>query len=146
MVNSRGEEANAPKKVVVGCQGGGVHAAFAVGVLTEILGNVDRQEKQKKRFELVGLSGTSAGALCALMTWYGLAPKNGIPGSAQEAIKTLNDFWWDFLATTCAENVLNFLTYRAFWAEQIEIPVLGVSLAPLAKLNPYGAIFKWADD
>jgi NTE family protein len=104
MANSNGEEANAPKKVVVGCQGGGVHAAFAVGVLTEILNNVDRQEKRKdkdqKRFELVGLSGTSAGALCALMTWYGLAPKNGIPGSAQEAIKTLNDFWWDFLATT----------------------------------------------
>jgi NTE family protein len=150
MANSNGEEANAPKKVVVGCQGGGVHAAFAVGVLTEILNNVDRQEKRKdedqKRFELVGLSGTSAGALCALMTWYGLAPKNGLPGSAQEAIETLNDFWWDFLATTCAEDVLNFLTYRTFWAEQIEIPVLGLSLAPLAKLNPYGAIFKWADD
>ena len=148
MANSNGEDA--PKKVVVGCQGGGVHAAFAVGVLTEILNNVDRQEKQKdgdqKRFELVGLSGTSAGALCALMTWYGLAPKNGLPGSAQQAIKTLNDFWWDFLATTCAEDVLNFLTYRTFWAEQIEIPVLGVSLAPLAKLNPYGAIFKLADE
>jgi NTE family protein len=151
MVNSKGEEVDAPKKVVVGCQGGGMHAAFAVGVLTEILSNVDKQKKQKdedqKRFELVGLSGTSAGALCALMTWYGLAPKNGIPGSAQEAIETLNDFWWDFLATTCAENVLNFLTYRTFWAEQLEIPVLGVSSGQLfGKLNPYGAIFKWADD
>jgi NTE family protein len=151
MANSKGEEADAPKKVVVGCQGGGVHAAFAVGVLTEILGNVDRQEKQKdkdqKRFELVGLSGTSAGALCALMTWYGLAPKNGKPGSPQEAIKTLNDFWWDFLAKTCAEDVLNFLTYRTFWLEQKEIPVLGVSSGQLfGKLNPYGAIFKWAED
>ena len=151
MANSKGQEADAPKKVVVGCQGGGVHAAFAVGVLTEILGNVDRQEKQKdkdqKRFELVGLSGTSAGALCALMTWYGLAPKNGKPGSPQEAIKTLTDFWWDFLAKTCAEDVLNVLTYRTFWAEQLEIPVLGVSSGQLfGKLNPYGAIFKWAED
>jgi NTE family protein len=149
MANSKGQEADAPKKVVVGCQGGGVHAAFAVGVLTEILGNVDRQSKQKdeERFELAGLSGTSAGALCALMTWYGLAPKNGKPGSPQEAIETLNDFWWDFLAKTCAENVLNFLTYRTFWAEQLEIPVLGLSSGQLfGKLNPYGAIFKWADD
>jgi NTE family protein len=149
MANSKGQGADAPKKVVVGCQGGGVHAAFAVGVLTEILGNVDRQSKQKdeERFELAGLSGTSAGALCALMTWYGLAAKNGKPGSPQEAIETLNDFWWDFLAKTCAENVLNFLTYRTFWAEQLEIPVLGLSSGQLfGKLNPYGAIFKWADD
>jgi NTE family protein len=151
MANSNGGQVDAPKKVVVGCQGGGVHAAFAVGVLTEILNNVDRQAKQKdgdqKRFELVGVSGTSAGALCALMTWYGLAPKYGKPGSPQQAIKTLNDFWWDFLAKTCAEDVLNVLTYRTFWVEQLEIPVLGVSSGSiLAKLNPYGAIFKWAED
>jgi NTE family protein len=150
MANSNGEEASKPKKVVVGCQGGGVHAAFAVGVLSEILDNVDKQSKQKneeRQFELVGVSGTSAGALCALMTWYGLAPKNGKPGSPQEAIKTLNDFWWDFLAKTCAEDVLNLVTYRTFWAEQLEIPVLGVSTGQLfGKLNPYGAIFKLAED
>jgi NTE family protein len=149
MANSS-EEANAPKKIVVGCQGGGVHAAFAVGVLTEILGNVGRQSKQKKeewQYELVGLSGTSAGALCALMTWYGLAPKYGKPGSPHEAIEALNGFWWDFLAKTCAEDVLNFLTYKTFWVEQKEIPVLGVSTGQLfGKLNPYGAIFKWAED
>ena len=60
------------KKVAVACQGGGMHAAFEVGVLTEILEDV-----KAGKFELVGLSGTSAGALCALMVWYGLAPKNG---------------------------------------------------------------------
>jgi NTE family protein len=149
MANSNGKEPGKPKKVVVGCQGGGVHAAFAVGVLTEILGDVDRQREQKdkdQKFELAGLSGTSAGALCALMTWYGLAPKNGKPGSPQEAIERLNDFWWEFLAKTCAEDVLNLLTYRTFWLEQLEIPVLGVSSGSLfAKLNPYGAIFKWAE-
>ena len=57
-----------PKKIVVGCQGGGMHAAFEVGVLKAILENI----RDKNQFELVGLSGTSAGALCALMTWYGL--------------------------------------------------------------------------
>jgi NTE family protein len=72
-------------KVAVACQGGGMHAAFAVGVLTEILKDVD-----KKRFRLVGLSGTSAGALCALIVWYSLAPKkttSGLvtPGSEKRA-------------------------------------------------------------
>jgi NTE family protein len=43
--------------------------------------------------------------------------------------------------------VLNVLTYRTFWLEQKEIPVLGVSSGQLfGKLNPYGAIFKWAED
>ena len=126
-------------KIAVGCQGGGMHAAFEVGVLTEIL-----KSYEKKKFELVGLSGTSAGALCALMVWYGLAPKKGIPGSGseQEAIDKLNHFWDDFVAKGGVESVLNFLTYRTFWAEELEIPVLGVNAPVFSTLSPYGAIFK----
>ena len=72
------------KKVAIGCQGGGMHAAFGVGVLTEVLIDI----RDKKRVELAGLSGTTAGALCALMAWYGLAPKkNGRPGSVDDAIE-----------------------------------------------------------
>ena len=127
------------KKVAVGCQGGGMHAAFEVGVLTEIL-----KHCEKEQFELVGLSGTSAGALCALMVWYGLAPKKGNPGSGseQEAIDKLKHFWEDFVAKGGAEAVLNFLTHRTFWAEEMEIPVLGVNAPVFSSLNPYGAIFK----
>ena len=125
------------KKIAIGCQGGGMHAAFEVGVLTEILKDI----RDNKRFELVGLSGTSAGALCALMVWYGLAPKPGSPGCADEAIDTLNDFWEDFVAGTGAETALNMLTYGAFWAEEKEIPVLGVNV-PIFGLNPYGALYK----
>ena len=142
------EKSDKPKKVAVACQGGGMHAAFAVGVLTEILKNIEEQ-KDQKQFELVGLSGTSAGALCALMVWYGLAPKTGIPGSGSElqAREKLNQFWDDFVAKAGAENVLNFLTYRTFWLEQMEIPMLGVN-APIfsSSLNPYGAVFKAAAD
>jgi NTE family protein len=47
-------------KVAVACQGGGMHAGFEIGVLTEILEDIN----ERKRFELVGVSGTSA-ALCA---------------------------------------------------------------------------------
>ena len=124
------------KKVAVGCQGGGMHVAFEVGVLTEILKDVGQN-----RFELVGLSGTSAGALCALMAWYGLAPKNGSPGSVRAAIDSLDRFWNGFVARTPAEMLLNLLTYGKFWADEQEIPVLGVN-APVFGLNPFGAIMK----
>jgi NTE family protein len=126
-----------PKKIAIGCQGGGMHAAFEVGVLTEILKDI----RDTKQIELIGLSGTSAGALCALMVWYGLAPKAGKPGSADEAIDSLNDFWEAFVASTGAETALNLLTYGAFWAEEKEIPVLGVN-APILGINPYGALYK----
>jgi NTE family protein len=129
-------------KVAVACQGGGMHAAFEVGVLTEILKDI----RDKNRFELVGLSGTSAGALCALMVWYGLAPKKGggttsVDEAADEAISTLNKFWESFVASTRASTMLNLLTYGAFLAEEIEIPVLGVS-ARVSCFNPSSAFYK----
>jgi NTE family protein len=122
------------RKVAVGCQGGGMHAAFEVGVLTEILKDVEQ-----KRFELVGLSGTSAGALCTLMAWYGLAPKkNGSPGSAGEAIDNLNRVWNDFTAETGAENALNLFSYYAFRMQEAEMP-LGLN-APVFALNPFSVL------
>lgn len=125
-------------KVAVACQGGGMHAAFEAGVLTEILKDI----RDKTRFELVGLSGTSSGALCALLVWYGLAPKKGgSTGSVDEAISTLNNFWETFVASTSASTILNLLTYGAFRAEEIEIPVLGVS-APIFGLNLSSAFYK----
>jgi NTE family protein len=123
-------------KIAVGCQGGGMHAAFEVGVLTEILNSCE-----EKKFELVGLSGTSAGALCALMVWYGLAPKNGRDGSERAAIDKLNEFWDHFVTKTGAETALNLLTYGALRFEEMQIPVLGIN-APIFGLNPGGAIYK----
>lgn len=122
-------------KVAVACQGGGTHAAFEVGVLTEILKDIHEHQ----RFELVGLSGTSAGALCTLMVWYGLAPKNGRPGSVRAAIDKLNRFWDAFAATTPAELMLNLFSFSALTAQEKEAPVLGFN-APVFSLNPRGVI------
>jgi NTE family protein len=52
------EETNR-RTVAIGCQGGGMHAAFEVGVLIRIL---EASAKPECKFKLVGLSGTSAGA------------------------------------------------------------------------------------
>ena len=101
-------------KVAVACQGGGMHAGFEIGVLTEILEDIN----ERKRFELVGVSGTSAGALCALMVWYGLVPKvGGSRGSVPEAIDKLNRFWDDYVAKTGTETLMNLFTYGALRAQ-----------------------------
>jgi len=126
-----------PKKVVIGCQGGGAHGAFEAGALTEILKDME----QSKRFDLIGVSGTSAGSLNALMTWYGLAPKNGRPGSPGEAIDKINTFWDGFAAKTPAEIAINAAAYTAFRAEEMQVPMLGVN-APVFGLNPAGLISK----
>ena len=114
-----------------------MHAAFAVGVLNEIL-----ESYKKKKFELVGLSGTSAGALCALMVWYGLAPKKGasyaFDDAVDDAITKLNQFWRDFVACTGAESLLNSFTVGAYRTEELEVPWLGLSARAFG-LNPYDA-------
>ncbi|HZP71184.1 MAG TPA: patatin-like phospholipase family protein [Pseudolabrys sp.] len=138
MASSKTGKADGSKKVAVACQGGGMHAAFAIGVLKAIL---ERLDKGDPGFKLAGLSGTSAGALCALMAWYGLAPKKAGPGTPREAIEKLETFWQDFVAKTEAENLLNILTFGAFRAEEIEVPVLGLSARVLG-INPYRTGYK----
>ncbi len=49
------------RRIAIGCQGGGVHSAFAAGALKRLL----REEKH----EVVALSGTSGGSICAF--WPG---------------------------------------------------------------------------
>jgi len=125
-----------PKRVAIACQGGGMHAAFEVGVLTAVLERIERNTEP--RIELVGLSGTSAGALCALMVWYGLESPGGSP---RNAIRQLRRFWDEFVAVTGPETVLNYLTYGALRVEESEIPWLGL-YAPIFGLNPRGVIYK----
>ncbi len=62
-------------RVAIACQGGGAQTAFTAGVLDALL---DPHERLKIRdrhgvdFEVVGLSGTSGGAVCAALTWADL--------------------------------------------------------------------------
>ncbi len=86
-------------RVAIACQGGGSHTAFSAGVLKTILGATPA----KKPFDIVALSGTSGGAICALLAWYGLIqdgrPENDPAGNGQtidgkaEAAALLSEFW-----------------------------------------------------
>src|SRR5215475_1658191 len=68
------------KKINLALQGGGAHGAFTWGVLDYLL--------EDGRLAIEGLSGTSAGALNAVICLDGLAR-----GGPHEARKRLADFW-----------------------------------------------------
>lgn len=70
------------RRVAIACQGGGSHTAFTAGVLKRLLREQD--------YEIVALSGTSGGAVCALLTWYGLSQ-----GDPLRSIELLDSFWED---------------------------------------------------
>jgi NTE family protein len=65
------------KRVAIACQGGGSHTAFTAGVLKRLL-----RAQESKRHEVVGLSGTSGGAVCALLAWHNLLRGDGV-GAAE---------------------------------------------------------------
>jgi NTE family protein len=100
------------KRIAIACQGGGTHAAFSWGVLKQILQAKrlwDTRPEEGNTFDIVAISGTSAGALCALATWYGLVPNTADPdcGSIEKAIERLDFLWTTFAATTPAETAHN---------------------------------------
>lgn len=71
------------KRVGIACQGGGSHAAFTAGVLRGLLA-----AEHRDGFELVGISGTSGGAICAALAWAGLATEG-----PEDARERLAGFW-----------------------------------------------------
>ncbi|WFU92041.1 patatin-like phospholipase family protein (plasmid) [Rhizobium sp. CC1099] len=102
-------------KIAIACQGGGSHAAFAAGVLSALLAPEFRD-----RYQLIALSGTSGGAICAALVWSGL-----IRGGADEARRRLIDFWRDLEVNDILDAVANF------WA------VSSARLPVSAEVSPY---------
>ncbi len=50
------------------------------------------------------MSGTSGGAICALLTWYGL-----VIGDRDKSIEILDEFWKDNMASQPYEQAINNL-------------------------------------
>lgn len=85
--------------VAIACQGGGSHAAFAAGILIELM-----RPEHFGRIDLVGLSGTSGGAVCAALAWSGLVRAGGGPDAAAEV---LSGFWAELAAQDPFDRALN---------------------------------------
>ena len=86
------------KRVAIACQGGGSHTAFAAGVLKRLL------TEKLERYEIVAISGTSGGAICALLVWYAL-----LKDDRGEAIRLLDSFWQSIAANSPEDLILNDL-------------------------------------
>ncbi|ARV61056.1 patatin [Nostocales cyanobacterium HT-58-2] len=91
------------KKIAIACQGGGSHTAFTAGVLKRLL-----EQRVDEHYNIVGLSGTSGGAICATTVWYGLLKK--AQGTVKEPYHWLVNFWEDNAAKLPWEEYLNLLT------------------------------------
>ncbi len=120
------------KRVAIACQGGGTHAAFTWGVLTRILETKkawDGAVNDGGGFDIIALSGTSAGALCALATWYGLVPNKADPacGSIDKAIERLNVLWTAFGATNVIEVLHNTVVNSLLQLKSQGMPFPGSS-------------------
>jgi NTE family protein len=102
-------------RVAIACQGGGSHAAFTAGVLAELLSPAHRD-----RFELMAISGTSGGAVCAGLAWAGL-----LAGGAEEAVRRLEGFWADLAPGDAFETFVND------WVQLL------LTLPVTANTNPY---------
>ena len=91
------------KRINLALQGGGAHGAFTWGVLDQILSD--------ERLSIEGISGTSAGAVNAVMLADGICR-----GGREEAQKRLADFWRSASSTgnlpalqrTVVERLLSF--------------------------------------
>jgi NTE family protein len=95
------------KRVAIACQGGGSHTAFTAGVLKRLL-----RAEVLKHHEVVGLSGTSGGAVCALLAWDNL-----LRGDIRGAAEALDAFWRDNSATAPHEQIINSWV---LWASSLQ--------------------------
>lgn len=93
-------EAEGCRRVAIACQAGGSHTAFTAGALKTLLGP-EATEAHRGDYEVVALSGTSGGAICALLAWQGMLMED--PGKVVEALDAL---WKDNSAGSAWERLL----------------------------------------
>jgi predicted acylesterase/phospholipase RssA len=89
----------AVRNIAIACQGGGSHAAYSAGVLQQLLPVLDEKNQDLR---LVGISGTSGGAICALLAWYGW-----LIDGAETAARKLETFWQSNCALLPGERLWN---------------------------------------
>jgi NTE family protein len=89
----------AKTKIAIACQGGGSQTAFTAGALKALC-----EANVCDEFEVVSISGTSGGAVCAALLWFALEI------GERPAGERLVNFWKDNAAQGWAEQALNQLT------------------------------------
>ncbi len=124
------------RNIAIACQGGGSHTAFTAGVLQTIL----EDSVERGGYRISGLSGTSGGAVCALLAWYSL-----LRGDSAAGIRSLGDFWlmpypYGNAAMLPPDYLINqWLVHTSSWPVRYET-------SPYALLGWTGALPGWAGE
>lgn len=109
------------KNIVIACQGGGSLTAFTAGVLKTLLRKLD-----PAHYNIMGLSGTSGGAICALIAWYGL-----LIDDREKGAQILQEFWDENSAINPLDAWENSLMVFASWLAGVEtMPEISPYLVP----------------
>src|SRR4051812_10302227 len=88
------------KRIAIACQGGGSQCAFVAGALSTLLA-----DGVQHRAQIVGLSGTSGGALTAALAWVGLLEE--ARGGGPPIQDRIIGCWKDLSAQTPQEILLD---------------------------------------
>ena len=111
----------AKTKIAIACQGGGSQTAFTAGALKALC-----EAGVADEFEIVSMSGTSGGAVCAVLLWHALERGEARPW------QQLMDFWQDNSAQGWAEIAFNKLVVNS-------VRMINSGLLPTFQLSPSSA-------
>ena len=108
----------AKTRIAIACQGGGSQTAFTAGALkalceTDIADEID----------VVSISGTSGGAVCAALVWYAFAK------GERPIWQRLIDFWKDNSAKNWAEQTFNQIIIES-------LRMVNKGLVPAFQMSP----------
>jgi NTE family protein len=125
------------RRVAIACQGGGSHTAFTAGVLGRLL-TADELDGHR----VVGLSGTSGGAVCAVLAWSAL-----LDGDRRAAKARLEGFWTDNAAAGLVERAINGWMLWGTTLQSIGLlPVVSPYDIPVTGLEHFRALLRrWLD-
>ncbi|MFO1081641.1 MAG: patatin-like phospholipase family protein [Reyranellaceae bacterium] len=105
-------------KIAIACQGGGSQTAFTAGALKGLM-----EAQAGQQFDVVGISGTSGGAVCATLVWYAYLK------GERPAWQRLVRFWEENTAQGPIENAINS------WVVQW-LRLVNAGMMPTLQLSP----------
>jgi NTE family protein len=122
----------AKTRVAIACQGGGSQTAFTAGAL-KALCETDIAEE----INVVSISGTSGGAVCAALIWYAFVK------GERPIWRRLIDFWKDNTAQNWAEKTFNQIIIESLrMVNKGQVPAFQMSPASpwLQAMMPFATI------
>ena len=109
-------------KIAIACQGGGSQTAFTAGALKALY-----EARIQDEVDVVSISGTSGGALCATLMWYSIIKGETPPW------KRLMSFWAANTAQGWAEEAFNKMVVESR-------RMANSGLLPTMQFSPYSPV------